>query len=76
MKWIEKIFDAGDRDDRFSIVCDLLDALHWEHYPTNVTGEELDAGNDSDEAREETIEVPENQLDVYDFLDEMGIFDC
>lgn len=76
MKWVDRVFDAGDRDEAFSRVCDLLEALHWDHYPTNVTGEELDAGNDSDEARQETIEVPENQLDVYDFLDEMGIFNC
>lgn len=43
--------------------------------PANVTGEEIDAGNDSDEARVEAIEVPVSQLDVWDFLDEMGVFD-
>lgn len=56
-------------------VCDLLDALGWDHYPTNMTGEEIDAGNDSDESKDEIIGVPVNRLEVYELLDQCGVFD-
>lgn len=74
---VERTFFVEDRGgEDFSKVCDLLDALGWDHYPTNVTGEEIDAGDDSDAARDETVEVPSDKLEVYDFLDEMGVWDC
>lgn len=64
------------RDDDWWIAREaLLDALGWEHYPTNVTGEDIDAGNDSEEALQETIEVPSGELEVWDLLDELGVFD-
>lgn len=56
-------------------VCSLLDALGWNHYPTYVTGEEIDAGVDNDESKDETIEVPVNMLEVYELLDQCGVFD-
>ena len=54
---------------------ELMDRLGWSHYPTNVTGEEIDDGNDSDEARAETIECPASDAPLLNCLDECGVFD-
>lgn len=72
----EMQFQIEDRDgEGWARVRHLLDALGWEYYPTNVTGEEIDAGNDSDESKDETVEVPIDLIDVYEMLDECGVLD-
>ncbi len=53
----------------------LMEKLGWNTYPTYVDGEEIDAGNDSDEARAQTIEVPHEDEELFEFLDECGVFD-
>lgn len=57
------------------LITRLLDRLGWTYYPTNVTGEEIDAGDDSDAARDETIEVPAEDVELFELLDESGVFD-
>lgn len=54
---------------------ELCTRLGWNTYPTNVTGKEIDAGNDSDEAAAQTVEVPDADIPLYEFLDEFGVFD-
>lgn len=65
-----------DREyDSWLRLCELLDRLGWTHYPENVTGEDIDAGDDSDVASEETIEVPFKDIPLFEFLDTQGVFD-
>ncbi len=76
MKTVERIIQIEERDGHeWSMLSRLFDLLHWTHYPTNVTGEEIDEGNDSDEAKAETVEVPADQVDIFDWLDENCTFD-
>lgn len=71
-----EIYVEPSRDsEEFRQFEELMDRLGWVHYPTNVTGEELDAGNDSDEARAETIEAPDSDADLLDFLNMSDLFE-
>lgn len=71
-----EIFVEPSRDsEEFSNFEELMNRLGWDHYPTHVTGEELDAGCDSDEARSETIEYPKKDADLIDWLNNCGVFD-
>lgn len=53
----------------------LVERLGWTHYPTNVTGEDIDNGDDSDTARSETIEYPGKDYDLFYLLYISGVFD-
>lgn len=71
-----EIFVEPSRDSEdFLRFEELMEKLGWDTYPTHVTGEELDAGCDSDEARSQTIECPSTDVDILNFLDERGVFD-
>lgn len=72
----EEIYVEATRDGNdYLTFCSLMERLGWTHYPTHVTAEEIDAGNDSEEAESETIEVPADDHDIFDLLDRAGLFD-
>lgn len=76
MKGYQKETIYVDREyDSWVWLSMLLDRLGWTHYPENTTGEEIDEGDDSDAAREETIEVPLEDVPLFEFLGDQGVFD-
>lgn len=76
MKYIEKQVHVPEPDDpRFFQMVHLLEALGWDGYHTNYTGDEIDAEQYGDDVHDYTILVPENQLDIFELLDECDVFD-
>lgn len=69
----EKIYVDRGYDD-WIYLSELLDRLGWIHYPENVTGEEIDEGDDSDAACEEHIEVPYPDIPLFELLERQGTF--
>lgn len=72
---LEIYVDPYRDSEEYEQFCELMRRLGWDHYPTNVTGEEIDDGNDSDEARAETIEAPASDSDLLNWLNDCGVFD-
>lgn len=73
---IETTIEVKDRSaNSWLIVAALLDKLGWSYYPTHTTGEDIDAGDDSDAAQSETIAVPVTDTEIFDLLDSCGVFD-
>lgn len=72
----ETTIQIKDRNaNAWLIVAALLDKLGWSYYPTSTTGEEIDAGDDSDASESETIIVPATDTEIFDLLDSCGVFD-
>ena len=76
MKTNHVIFIISDRGmDDWLTLSRLLDKLGWAHYPEYVTGEEIDEGDDSEDARTEGVDVPTEDTDLFDMLESRGVFD-
>lgn len=61
-----------DRDSGTGLaILSILDRMGWTHYPENVTGEEIDAGDDSDAAKVETVEIPSVDMDIWELLEDI-----
>lgn len=75
-EFIHETFIISDRDlDDWARLSTILDRLGWTHYPENVTGEEIDEGDDSENARVEGVDVPFKDYDLWEYLDDRGVFD-
>ncbi len=73
---MEEIYVEPERESNdFLRFAELMERLGWNTYPTHVTGEEINAGNNSDEATAQTIEVPVEDESLFEFLNECGVFD-
>lgn len=72
---LEIYVDPYRDSEEYGLFCELMRRLGWSHYPTNVTGEDIDNGNDSDEARAETIECPPEDAPLLGWLNDCGTFD-
>lgn len=73
---IHEHFLIDDRNsDDWTTLSIIFDRLGWTHYPENVTGEEIDDGDDSEAARVETVEVPFNDLEIWNYLEDRSVFD-
>lgn len=75
-KTIERIIQvpAPDDGDIYQQVTRLIEALGWEGYHTHYTGEELDNGDYGEDVHDYTVRLPDHQLDILEFLDDMGAF--
>lgn len=75
---IEKIITApepGFSDDRFDMMVRLWDQLGWDNYYSHYTAEEIDAGEYGDDIYDYTVMVPQEQEDLFKFMEEEGLVD-
>lgn len=61
--------------NKFLKISALLDALGWTHYHTHYTGSQIDDEAYGDDVHDYTVILPEGQVDIFNLLDESGVFD-
>lgn len=76
MKLHEKHIQVPEPDfDDYQQITRLIEKLGWTGYHTNYTGEELDNGDYGDDVHDYTVMVPEDELDIFEWLRDKYVFE-
>lgn len=76
MKIYEKIIWVPEPNfDDYQQIMRLLEKMGWHGYHTNYTGEQLDNGDYGDDVHDYTVCVPEDELDIFEWLCDKGALD-